>query len=160
MWVASCELRLLRRFSPRNDRKIFPLTPALSLRGERSEEGNIYPSTYIDTKKSSFYRVVDKKIFKNISPSTYIEKKKGQKSNLLKENNLKKLAFYLLHCKKEVILQHLEKKIWNYFEIRDCFVASLLAMTILIYSSNNSSRKKFHSNVVAVLFVTVLTCCC
>jgi len=27
-------------------------------------------------------------------------------------------------------------------------------------SNNSSSRKKLHPNVVAVLFVTVLTCCC
>jgi len=32
----------------------------------------------------------------------------------LRENNLKKLAFYLLHCKKEVILQHLYEKKLKY----------------------------------------------
>jgi len=26
--------------------------------------------------------------------------------------------------------------------------------------NSSTSRKKFHPNVVAVLFVTVLTCCC
>jgi len=28
------------------------------------------------------------------------------------------------------------------------------------FRSSNSSREKLHPNVVAVLFVTVLTCCC
>jgi len=45
--------------------------------GRGSEEGNIYPSTYIDTKKRSFYRVVDKKILKNICSSIYKEQKRG-----------------------------------------------------------------------------------
>ena len=62
-----------------------PLPP----RGEGVRREIFTPPTYINPKKRSFYRVVDKKIIKNISPSTYIEKKKGQKSNLLKENNLK-----------------------------------------------------------------------
>ncbi len=42
----------------------------------------IFPSTYIDTKKSSFYRVVDKKIIKNISSSTYKEQKRSHFATL------------------------------------------------------------------------------
>jgi len=42
----------------------------------KSFEKFIFPSTYIEKKKSSFYRVVGKKILKNIYPSTYIDPKK------------------------------------------------------------------------------------
>ena len=70
---------------------------------------NIYPSTYIDTKKSSFYRVVDKKIIKNISLSTYKEQKRSENAKDW-EKNLKILALYLLHCKKELVLLHPDEK--------------------------------------------------
>jgi len=52
---------------------------------------NIYSSTYIDTKKRSFYRVVGKKIIKNISPSTYKEQKRGKNAKEW-EKNLKNIT--------------------------------------------------------------------
>jgi hypothetical protein len=39
----------------------------------------IFPSTYIEKKKRSFYRVVGKKILKNIYPSTYKEQESDEK---------------------------------------------------------------------------------
>jgi len=61
----------------------------------------------------------------------------------LKENNLKKLPSLLSKSKKEVKIQPSDKKYFEKFR-----------------SSSNSSREKLHPNVVAVLFVTVLNCCC
>jgi len=45
----------------RNDRKYPPSPQPSPSEGRGSKKGNIYPSTYINPKKRSFYRVVDKK---------------------------------------------------------------------------------------------------
>jgi len=60
----------------------------------------------------------------------------------LKENNLKKLLSLFIKSKKDVKTQGTDGK------------------NLKNFNSSNSSREKLHPNVVAVLFVTVLTCCC
>jgi len=61
----------------------------------------------------------------------------------LRESNFKKLPLYLYRYKKEVILLHPDKK--------NCKILATATAAV---------GGKFHPNVVAVLFVTVLICCC
>jgi hypothetical protein len=76
--------------------------------------------------------------------------------------------FYLYRKEKEVILQRLFEKKLNLFCWLIVGLDSRLRgndreeVKMIKKGSGNSStsRKKFHPNVVAVLFVTVLTCCC
>jgi len=56
------------------------------------------------------------------------------------KNNKKYFSLYLVSIKKEAKKQHPDEK------------------NLKNFSSNN--KEKLHPNVVAVLFVTVLTCCC
>jgi hypothetical protein len=54
-----------------------------------------------------------KNILKNISLSTYKEQKRSENAKDW-EKNLKILALYLLHCKKELVLLHPDEKNLKY----------------------------------------------
>ena len=54
-------------------------------------------------------------MIENIFPSIYYIAKKRLKSNLLKENNLKKLPSLLSKSKKEAKKQHPDEKNMKYF---------------------------------------------
>ena len=70
----------------------------------------IFPSTYIEKKKRSFYRVVGEKKIKNISLSTYKEQKRGHFATLGRKKLKIIFSFYLYRYKKEVKIQKIRKK--------------------------------------------------